>query len=180
MERLFENWRRHINEEETEEGEVVLYHVSSVPNIEVLDPDIAIKSARQYTKQEYRTWDRPRVFYFTKWGQEDLGVGKIGGIDGHVYKVSIKASDLYPVMRDPLDFSRRIDEYKELREKERGLPKYYPTNAYEIVATFAERELGAKGFIYPQSKNSDHMIVTLWKKVPVEKIDKSFYNQEKQ
>ena len=59
------------------------------------------------------------------------------------------------------------------------LPKYYPTNPYEIVATFAERELGVKGFIYPQSGDSERMIVTLWKKVPVEKIDKSFYNQEK-
>jgi len=179
MERLFEHWRRHINEEETEE-EVVLYHVSSVPNIEVLDPEIAIKSARHYTKQEYRTWDRPRVFYFTNWGQEDVGVGKIGGINGHVYKVNIKASELYPVMRDPLQFSRRIDEYKQLREKERGLPKHYPTNAYEIVATFAERELGVKGFIYPQSAKPNHMIVALWKKVPVEKVDKSFYNQERQ
>jgi len=176
MERLFENWRRHINEEEKEEGKVVLYHVSSVPNIEVLDPEIAIRSAKQYTKQEYRTWDRPRVFYFTKWGQEDTGIGRI---QGSVYKVSIDANELYPVMRDPLKFSRRIEEYKELREKEKGLPKYYPTNPYEIVATFAERELGVKGFIYPQSADSERMIVTLWKKVPVEKVDKSFYNQEK-
>ena len=82
-------------------------------------------------------------------------------------------------MRDPLQYSRRIDEFKELREKERGLPKHYPTNAFEIVATFAERELGVKGFIYPQSTNpGDNMIVALWKKVPVEKIDKSFYNKE--
>ena len=56
---------------------------------------------------------------------------------------------------------------------------FYPTNPYEIVATFAERELGVKGFIYPQSADSERMIVTLWKKVPVEKVDKSFYNQEK-
>ena len=41
---------------------VILYHVSSAPNIEILDPAIAAANVKNYTKQEYRTWDRPRVY----------------------------------------------------------------------------------------------------------------------
>ena len=181
MELFFENWRQHLKEQETSniDTDIILYHISNTANIEVLDPAIAARSPKSYTKAEYRTWDRPRVFFFTKWGQEDMGVGRIGGTDGHVYKVQIKEHELYPVMRDPLNLSRRIDDYKEIREKEKGLPKYYPTNPFEVVATLGEREHGFKGFIYPQSKDSENMIVTLWKSVPVEKVEKSFYNQEK-
>ena len=181
MQPYFENWKDFLKEQDdlNKNESVILYHISDTPNIKVLDPAIAAKSPKSYTKAEYRTWDRPRVFFFTKWGQKDTGIGRIAGSDGNVYKVEIKAHELYPVMRDPLKLSRRIDDYKEIREKEKGLPKYYPTNPFEVVATLGEREHGFKGFIYPQSGDPENMIVTLWKSVPVQKIEKSFYDEEK-
>ena len=69
-------------------------------------------------------------------------------------------------------------EFKDIREEEQGIPRYYPTNPYEVVATLGEREYGFKGFTYPQSGNRDNMIVALWKPVPAERLDKSFYNKE--
>ena len=180
MKHLLENWRQYVKEDlEIDVGEreedVILYHVSSTPDIEILDPAIAAAKVKNYTKQEYRTWDRPRVFYFTNWGQEDSGIGKI---QGHPYAVKIKQGDLYPVLEDPLGLSRRVDEYKKIREQEEGIPPYYPTNPYEMVATLGEREYGFKGFIYPQSDNTDNRIVALWKAVPAEKLEKSFYDTE--
>jgi len=87
---LLENWKRFLlNEnllapyesdlEYTEDGKLVLYHVSSTSDIETLDPAVAAQSTKSYTKAEYRTWDRPRIFFFTRLGQEDIGVGRIQG-----------------------------------------------------------------------------------------------------
>ena len=173
MKTLFESWNKYLKEQEGDE--TILYHVSSVPDIEILDPEIAAKNLKIYSKAEYRAWDRPRVFYFTQMGQEDTGIGRI---QGHPYQVKVKSSELYPVMQDPLKLSHRIADYKKIREEEQGIPRYYPTNPYEVVATLGEREYGFKGFTYPQSGNRDNMIVALWKPVPAERLDKSFYNKE--
>ena len=88
------------------EGNIILYHISSVPNIEILDPEIAVQNLKVYTTQEYRTWDRPRVFYFTKLGQEDTGIGRI---EGHPYAVKVNPSQLYPVAEDPFQLSAPLE-----------------------------------------------------------------------
>ena len=178
MKHLLENWRHYIQEDvDIDVGgkEVILYHVSSTPNIEILDPAIAAANVKNYTKQEYRTWDRPRVFYFTKWAQEDTGIGKI---QGHPYEVTIQEGDLYPVLEDPLKLSYRVNDYKKIREEETGMASYYPTNPYEVVATLGEKEHGFKGFIYPQSKDPDNMIVALWTPAPAKRLSKDFYKKE--
>ena len=182
MKRLFESWRRYATSTEANEpedpSEMTLYHVSSVPDIEVLDPAIAAKNVRNYTQREYRTWDRPRVFYFTKWGQKDIGIGRIMG---NPYRVKIRSSELYSVMDDPLKLSHpeREEEYKDIRLTEKGIPEYYPINRFEMVATLGEREHGFKGFIYPQGENRDNEIVVLWEPAPAEKVDKTFYTNRK-
>ena len=173
MELLFENWRGFLREDvnvDLGEDEMYLYHVSSARNIEVFDPAIAGRRPSHYTKQEYRSWSRPRVFFFTKWGQEDTAIGRIGG--GNIYRVKLKKSELYPVYKDPLKLSypEMQDKYKEIDPHGFGM-----FNVYERVATLAEKLHGYKGFIYPQDNNPDNMIVALWKKVPAEKIDKPFY-----
>jgi len=114
------------------------------------------------------------VFYFTRLGQEDTGIGRIQGTP---YRVSVRRNEIYPVMDDPLKLSHRVREYKEIREQEKGTPKYYPANAFEVVATLGEREHGIKGFIYPQSGDSENMIVALWEPVPAEKLDEPFYKE---
>ena len=153
---------------------MILYHVSSTPDIEVLDPAIAVKNRQIYSTAEYRAWDRPRVFYFTRLGQEDTGIGRIQGVP---YRVSVNRNEIYPVMDDPLKLSHRVDEYKEIREQEKGTPKYYPVNPYEMVATLGEREHGFKGFVYPQSDDPENMIVALWEPVPAERLDEPFYKE---
>jgi len=187
MKKLFENWNKYLTEEIMDDeqlakldnaypldlpDQVQLYHVSSTPDIEVLDPQIAAAGRKTYSQAEYRAWDRPRVFYFTRLGQEDTGIGRI---QGSAYTVTVNKHDLYPVMKDPLGLSRRVDEYKEIREKEFGTPRYYPTNVFERVATLGEREYGFKGFIYPQSKDPNQVIVAIWQPLPATPLDVDFY-----
>jgi len=190
MKTLFESWNKYIKEQEGDE--TILYHVSSVPDIEVLDPAIAVQNRQIYSTAEYRAWDQPRVFYFTKWGQEDTGVGEIPG--KNVYKVHINKSDLYDIYKDPDCYScrdrydERVKEYKKMRAEPKtdeegneypGTPEYYPVNSFRMVHAFLQKEQpNIKGFIYPQSGNRDNMIVALWEPVPVERLDKSSYNKE--
>lgn len=172
-----ENWRSFVNEnkdiyreniELDDEGYVKLYHVGA-ENIASLDPSIAEKGRRQYSKSEFREWDRPRVFFFTSMGQEDIGLGQLQGTP---YVARVEYSKLYPIYKDPLKLS-----YPNMREEFRmitGLPENHPreNNVFERVATLAEELYGYEGFIYPQ--NNDKMIVTIWKETPVEPIEQ-FY-----
>ena len=96
MKLLLESWRKYLTEQE--ECDMILYHVSSSPDIEVLDPAIAIKNRQIYSTAEYRAWDRPRVFFFTRLGQEDLGVGRMVG--EHTYWTTVDRDKIYPIMDD--------------------------------------------------------------------------------
>lgn len=107
MKVIIENFRMFLAEQDfvseipleiDEDGNVILYHISSVEDIEILDPDIAARNIKDYTSKEYRTWSRPRVFFFTRLGQKDTGIGKIQGVP---YEVKIKPSQLYPINKDP-------------------------------------------------------------------------------
>ena len=113
MKLIIENFRRFLTEqnfisdiplEQDEEGNVILYHVSSVDDIEEPDPDIAARNLQNYTTAEYRTWDRPRVFFFTRLGQEDTGIGQIQGVP---YRVRLRPDQLYPIMDDPAGLSSK-------------------------------------------------------------------------
>lgn len=48
-------------------------------------------------------------------------------------------------------------------------------NLFELVAESAEQRFGTIGFVYPQSGDKNKIIVSLWRKVPAEKLDKDFY-----
>jgi hypothetical protein len=170
---LFENWRKYLTEQEG--SDMILYHVSSTPDIEVLDPAVAGRNLSNYSTAEYRAWDRPRVFYFTRLGQEDLGVGRMVG--EHTYWTTVDRDKIYPIMDDPLKLSHRVDEYKEIREQEQGTPQYYPAKPWDVVATLGEREHGIEGFIYPQSGDPNNMIVALWAPKRVERLDEPFYKE---
>ena len=106
-----ENFISHLPMEVDEDGNVTLYHVSSTKGIKEFDPDIAAASAQNYTTRDYVTWNRPRVFFFTKKGQQDTGLGKIPGES--FYKVKVPVDKIYPVMEDPAQLSskQRIQEY---------------------------------------------------------------------
>ena len=230
MKLIIENFRKFLTEqnfisdlplERDEEGNIILYHVSTTKDIEELDPDIAARNPKNYTKQEYRTWDRPRVFFFTRLGQEDTGIGRILGVP---YRVKLRPEQLFPVHDDPAGLSSRLErqnwmaanipkfaeELKEAKkcssgerynewhicsktpdsdglawtdERLRGKqllidkPSFhrFRPNTYELVAKLAEERYNSIGFIYPQSDNRDNLIVSLWRKVPAEKLDKDFY-----
>jgi len=122
MKLLLENWRKFLTEqnfiseiplEQDEEGNIILYHVSRVDDIEELDPDIAARNLQNYTTAEYRTWDRPRIFFFTRLGQVDTGLGQIQGI---AYRVRLKPSQLYPVMEDPAGLSSKQEQQNWMEE----------------------------------------------------------------
>jgi hypothetical protein len=230
MKLIIENFRKFLAEqnfisdiplETDEEGNVILYHVSGAEDIEELDPDVAAKNLKNYTTAEYRTWDRPRVFFFTRLGQVDTGIGQIQGIP---YRVRIKPNQLYPIMDDPAglsskqeqqnwmsenvpEFAEKMQEAQKCLNTERygqyhicsktpdsdGLyftderfagkvflvdnPRFHhlKPNTYEMVAQLAEERYNSIGFIYPQSGEKDNQIVSLWRKVPAEKLDKDFY-----
>lgn len=182
MKELLENWNTFLTEDqETEDQEEVeLFHVSSVSDIKVLDPAIAVKSPRTYSKQEYKTWDRPRVFYFTRWSQEDITIGRI---TGDPYRVKIRRNELYDIYNDPANLKEHseedIKEYKEIRRRKnpRMHDRYPVYNLFEMWATLAEKRYKAKGFIYPQGENEENQIVALWVPVPAEKLDRSFYDE---
>jgi hypothetical protein len=182
MKKIIENWKTYLFEslaavyedqlEFTEDGSVALYHVSSIKDLSVLDPAIAAKNARIYTKKEYREWDKPRVFFFTKMAQEDLGVGRI---QGTAYRAKVSPDELYPLYKDPQGYSHppRIAEYKEIRKEEKKIPSYHPVNTWELVWYFANKD-GFKGFIYPQAKGGN-LIVAMWDLVDVEPLGTDFY-----
>ena len=78
MKLIIENFRKFLTEqnfisdiplEQDDEGNIILYHVSNVEDIQELDPDVAARNLKNYTQQEYRSWNRPRVFFFTRLGQ---------------------------------------------------------------------------------------------------------------
>ena len=69
-----ENFLKGFPLEVDEESNIILYHVSSTKDIEEFNPDVAAASAQNYTTRDYVTWNRPRVFFFTKKGQEDTGI----------------------------------------------------------------------------------------------------------
>ena len=184
MKVIFEGWKAYLAEsliniyqdqlEFTDDGDVVLYHVSSNENLKVLDPDIAAGNIKGYTKTEYKIWDKPRVFFFTKMAQEDLGLGRI---QGTAYRAKVDPDKLYPLQKDPNQYSHppRREEYLNIRKEEKNIPSYYPVNTWELVWYFADKD-GFKGFIYPQAKG-ENLIVAMWDLVDVEPLGKEFYEQ---
>lgn len=143
MKLLLENWRKFLTEEnfisdipleQDEEGNVILYHVSRVDDIEELDPDIAVRNLQNYTTAEYRTWDRPRIFFFTRLGQRDIGVGRILGT---TYRVRLSPKQLYPIMEDPAGLSSKQEQQAwmtenipEFAEKMKGAQKCSNSERY--------------------------------------------------
>lgn len=155
-----------------EDGNVTLYHVSSTKGIEEFDPDIAAASARNYTTRDYVTWNRPRVFFFTKKGQEDTGVGRIPGES--YYKVKVPVDKLYPVMEDPAQLSSKqkvqeymIDNVPAFKERYDNLEKCDPNKEYnqwhicskvedsQGLAWYEERFMGKKLLIDNPRFHSD-------------------------
>ena len=142
MKLIIENFRKFLTEqnfiseiplEQDEEGNVILYHVSSVEDIEELDPDIAARNLQNYTTAEYRTWDRPRVFFFTRLGQEDTGIGQIQGIP---YRVRVKPYTLYPIMEDPAGLSSKQEQQNWMEE---NIPEFTEKMKEEQKCTNSER-----------------------------------------
>ena len=121
-------WKKFLSEvnfvkdyplQKDEEGDIELYHVSATSGIEEFDPDIAAAGAKNYTTRDYITWNRPRVFFFTKLGQQDTGIGRIPG--DSFYKVKVPAEKLYPIMEDPAQLSGRDSIQNYLVE---NVPKF--------------------------------------------------------
>jgi hypothetical protein len=185
MKRIIESWRGYLLKESIlaafgeqlsydENGNLILYHISSTEDISTLDPAIAAQNIKGYTKREYREWDRPRVFFFTRLGQEDPGVGRI---QGSTYKAVVDPEKVYPLMKDPLKLSYpdKEGEYKQLRLERDGTPAHYPVNRYDMVATLAEAKYGFEGLIYQHGKDPENLIVALWNPTNVEKFEQDFY-----
>jgi hypothetical protein len=143
MKLIIENFRKFLAEqnfiseiplEQDEEGNIILYHISSTEDIKELDPDIAARNLQNYTTAEYRTWDRPRIFFFTRLGQRDIGVGRILGT---AYRVRLSPKQLYPIMEDPAGLSSKQEQQTwmtenipEFAEKMKGAQKSSNSERY--------------------------------------------------
>ena len=183
MELLLKNWKTFLLEnvlgdyenqlEYSDDGDVMIYHVSSKKGLKNLDPSVAAANVRDYTRREYGTWERPRVFFFTRRAQEDTGIGRI---QGSAYVGKIEPDKLYPLYKDPNGYksSDRKEEYKRARKEETGMAEYYPVNIWDQIWDHANKD-GFKGFIYPQSGKSGNLIVAMWDLIDVEPIEGSFY-----
>jgi len=160
MRLIFEGWRGYLKEavriainsvkdklEYDDEGNVILYHISDAEGIEELDPAIAVRNLKVYTTQEYATWDRPRIFFFTKQGQEDAGIGKIAGLP---YVVKIEPSRLYPIHEDPYKLSRpkSVQDYLIDTSEEFA-------SAYETAEKCNSEEVYNKWHICSKTSDSD-------------------------
>jgi len=189
MQKIFENWKRFLSEEESfeydfykdkieldEEGNVALYHISCTDNISTMDPEVSREMAKGYTKREYKSWPRARCFYFTRMGQKDPSVGRISGM---TYEAKIPYDKLYPIYKDPykLSYPDMKKEFLEITGKDEYDPD--TLNVFERVAFLAEELYGKTGFIYQHGKNEDDIIVVMWKKMPVKKKEIDFYSKEK-
>tara|TARA_R100000951_G_scaffold89162_2_gene77316 strand:- start:480 stop:1172 length:693 start_codon:yes stop_codon:yes gene_type:complete len=130
--KFINEWKTFLKEEDFLKGypvefdkdrNVVLYHISSTQDIEEFDPDIAAASAQNYTTRDYVTWNRPRVFFFTKKGQEDTGLGRIPGET--YYQIKVPISKLYPVMEDPANLSSKIETQRYMVDNIPGFKERY-------------------------------------------------------
>ena len=183
MKDLFEHWKAFLLEsvlgdyenqlEFSDDGEVMIYHVSSKKGLKSLDPSVAAANLKGYTRREYGTWERPRVFFFTRRAQEDTGIGRI---QGSAYVGKIEPDKLYPLYKDPNGYkaSDKKEEYKIARKEESGMAEYYPVNIWDQIWYHANKD-GFKGFIYPQGGAAGNLIVAMWDLVDVEPIEGSFY-----
>jgi len=183
MKLLLENWKNFLNEsvlgdyegdlEFADDGDLILYHLSTSEDLTSLDPKVARERAKGYTQREYNSWERPRVFFFTQRGQEDTGVGRIAG---KPYVAKVDPSKVYPLARDPNNYNtpENKEKFKKIRQEREGKPPYYPINIWEMIATFAEED-GYAGFIYKQPKGG--LIVAIWEPTAVEPLGTDFYDE---
>ena len=165
----FDTYRKSLKVDD--KGKIKLYHVSDTSDIAELDPEISAKNKNIFSRREYRTWDRPRIFFFTEMGQEDPGIGRIPGKTAYVSEIDF--DKLYPIHEDPLKLSKE-EKYEEFQELT-GLDRYHPRflNPYERAAVLAE-ERGYIGFLYKHS-GTNNIIAVVWKKIPAKKLEDSFY-----
>ena len=89
------------------EGMIKMYHYSD-NELDVVDPRSAVMNS--YSKQEYRTWGRSRVFFYT-----DPNI-KEGVIGGHYKNTTIFPIDrLYPLTEDPLGLNEMAQNNIEVK-----------------------------------------------------------------
>lgn len=90
-----------------DEGMIKMYHYSNM-ELDVVDPRSAVMNS--YSKQEYRTWGRSRVFFYT-----DPNI-KEGVVGGHYKNTTVFPIDrLYPLTEDPLGLSEVAREVIEVK-----------------------------------------------------------------
>ena len=161
MKLIIESFRKFLTEENfigdlpldyDEEDNVILYHISATEGINEFDPSYAAKNLQNYTQQEYRSWDRPRVFFFTRLGQEDTGVGRISGIP---YSVKISANQLYPIMDDPAGLSSKIEQQNWMIE---NIPEF--REGYEQAKKCSIGEKYNQWHICSKTPDSDGLAYT--------------------
>ena len=90
-----------------DEGMIKMYHYSD-NELDVVDPRSAVMNS--YSKQEYRTWGRSRVFFYT-----DPNI-KEGVVGGHYKNTTVFPVDrLYPLTEDPLGLNEMAQNNIEVK-----------------------------------------------------------------
>lgn len=83
-----------------DEGMIKLYHYSD-ERLNTVDPRIASRQA--YSNQEYRTWGRSRVFFYT---DADMKEGVVGG--SVMNETLLPIDRVYPLTEDPLNLEEVV------------------------------------------------------------------------
>ena len=150
-------------------GPVKLYHISDTEGIKKLDPNVAAKGKKGYSSAGYKTWDQPRVFFFTKKGQLDGGFRKIQG--KYVYVVELDRSELYDINKDDPNYFADWDRAKKRYIEITGHDPTYSVNQYDLIKTLLGKDApNVKGFLLRQGPKKEpaeeeNTIAALWEPV---------------
>jgi|14_taG_2_1085336.scaffolds.fasta_scaffold00343_6 hypothetical protein len=127
-------------------GPVKLYHISDTEGIKKLDPNAAAKKPNTYSTAGYKAWDQPRVFFFTKKGQKDGGIGMIPG--KYVYVVELDRSELYDINNDDPNY---FADWKGAKKRYIEITGKDSVNNFDLIKTLLEKDApSVKGFLFRQ------------------------------
>ena len=118
-----------------------------------------------------RKWFAPET---TSWWSEDLVVDilKKEKLVNNAKKIGNKFIKILKELNS--------SEISNVRGKGLMLAFDLPTSEKrdEMVANLSEMRYNMVGFVYPQSKDPNNLIVVLWRKMPAKRLNEDFYQQE--
>lgn len=115
MQKIFENWKRFVNENALSKPTVKLYHYCGRycpgdPGSVVLEPQMGADAPQSYSRRDYDVLQVPRIWFYLDPADRESSV------TGPLYSVEVPTSQIYNLREDERDF---IGEIQRERQKEK-------------------------------------------------------------